>query len=463
MIVPGWPSSVGNILLRGPSLYSTFVQNLLALTMEHPPPVCPSVFPPELYLMILDVLKIPDISGRASHAIYNLARCSRSMRALVEDWGSSLTNDKLERIVQTEQRARFPLGKKSRSGLSVLCAGLAGFCEFCCKLKRVFGFFVNQLEVCEICHAVLNPCISRERLEAFYTQSETADKHVLDRIQKKYFLKGGNLVLSRAFYSWRDIEELVRTGVLILKPEATAAVGFYAEEYGLRKLFEESWHPSKNYWPRKVSLDRFELEWDYSPKTTNISLAELRPLTAEMGLLAQFRQRFDPNWEPPSGSDKDIVVEYSKIATTWIRFGWDHRPWQIEKLPKQPRCLVATLYATGHEKEQSMKEIQNYVSYCTRLRAVIRAYPDILCSPRAWQLATGSRSTSDAVRIARGSKWWEQEQAKSASNVNFILTKMVGNDDCEVFLQTDVAGSWDDTWMVDIVRSDGTCVNMDVV
>jgi hypothetical protein len=94
---------------------------------------------------------------------------------------------------------------------------------------------------------------------------------------------------------------------------------------------------------------------------------------------------------------------------------------------------------------------------------VIRAYPDILCSPRAWQLATGSRSTSDAVRIARGSKWWEQEQAKSAGNVNFILTKMVGNDDCEVFLQTDVAGSWDDTWMVDIVRSDGTCVNMDVV
>jgi hypothetical protein len=180
-----------------------------------------------------------------------------------------------------------------------------------------------------------------------------------------------------------------------------------------------------------------------------------------MRLLDQFRQRFDPNWETPSGSDKDSVIEYSKIATAWIRFGWDDRPWKIENLPKQPRCLVATLYATPQEKEQSMTEIQDYVSYCTRLRAVVRAYPDILRDPRAWELATSSRSTSDAVRSAREGKWWEQ--AKSASNMNFILTKVVGDHDCEVFLQTDVPGSWDDSWMVDIVRSDGTCVNMDVV
>src|ERR1700685_3785268 len=99
-------------------MYSTVVQNLRALTMEHPPPGSLSVFPPELYLMIFDVLKLPDISGRASHAIYNLARSSRSMRDLVEEWGSSLINDKLGRIEQTEQRADFPLGKKSRSGLS---------------------------------------------------------------------------------------------------------------------------------------------------------------------------------------------------------------------------------------------------------------------------------------------------------------------------------------------------------
>jgi hypothetical protein len=444
-------------------MYSTVVQHLLALTMEHPPADSLSVFPPELYLMILEVLKLPDISGRASHAIYNLARCSRSMRALVEDWGSSLTNDKLERIVQTEQRADFPLGKKSRSGLSVLCAGLAGFCEFCCKLKRVYGLFVNRLQICEICHAVLNPSISRERLEAFYTQSETAnDRNVLDRIQRKHILI--EEVLSGAFYSWRDIEELVRNGVLILKPETTnpQTPGFYAEEYGLWELFEESWHPNKYYWPRKVSLNRFKREWDYSPKTMHISLAELRPLTAEMRLLDQFRQRFDPNWERPCGSDKDSVIGYGKIATTWIRFGWDDRPWQIEKRPKQPRCLVTTPYATPHEKEQSMKEIQNYVSYCTRHRAVIRAYPDILCDPRAWQLATGSRSASDAVRIAREVKCWAQAES-SASNVNFILAKKVGKDDCEVSLQTDVVGLWDDEWMVDIVRSDGTCVNMDVV
>src|SRR5271163_840973 len=167
--------------------------------------------PGELYLALLDCLNVLDTSGQASCAIYNLATCSHSMYELVNRWASYVMTDKIAKVSHFKKRARFSLIETERHyplvGMHALCHRLAGFCDFCGQLKKLWDSPDGQLQACEACYIVLVPMICRERFKSLYALSDPAVdiEEVLPK-HRHWSVTGGD-VRDGTLFLWQDVED----------------------------------------------------------------------------------------------------------------------------------------------------------------------------------------------------------------------------------------------------------------
>lgn len=175
-----------------------------------------------------------------------------------------------------------------------------------------------------------------------------------------------------------------------------------------------------------------------------------------MVLLDQFRCRFDPKWRPRPSQEigKEDVATYFKVARHWIGEDiWAKRPWRIQNLPLVPRCLITNPHSTIEQKEESVRQIHDYVHYCTGFRDIIRAFPDILCDPGTWELCL-LIPTDEAVKIAEQKR--TRPKREEVVTQKLVIAKVRNHIDV-VFPTFGYNGGK----MIDVVNADGSCVNMD--
>src|SRR5271170_5587358 len=244
------------------------------------------------------------------------------MYAFAQEWASSLMREIITDIQEIASRESFQgmVNQYPRTGLNVLCNRLAGFCDLCNLTKMCNQ--TTRIQLCEVCDLLFRPHITLQRLESLYTSANsTATARVLDPIPWYHLTEVGPL------YSWGDIDALYQKGDLLLKPRHEGATAYYAEEYGLVPTsFKDSISYEEKYWPRRVSLFRFEDEWDHLKSIQGIPPSKIRPVTVEVRLLDQFLYRFGPNWGPSRGNEKEDIAGYYKIARNWLCLGnWDKR------------------------------------------------------------------------------------------------------------------------------------------
>jgi hypothetical protein len=382
------------------------------------------------------------------------------MYDIAQEWATSLMREIITDIREISSRESFQgmVKQYPRTGLNVLCNRLAGFCDLCNLTKRY-----NQntkLQLCEVCDLLFRPLITLQRLESFYTSADsTATARVLEPIRCYDLTEFGPQ------YSWGDIEALYQRGDLLLKPRDEGPTKYSSEEYGHVVLpFEDSISYGEGYWPRTASIFRFEDEWDHLKSIQGISPSEIRPVTVELRLLDQFLYRFDPNWAPSRGIEKEDISRYYKIARNWLCFGnWDKRPWGLESLPAFPRCLITNPHASHDQKERSTVEMHRYRFHCARIRAVMRAFPDILCEPDTWQRCVEWKAitfngavklaTNEAVKFAGKERNFEL-------NERFVIAKQPLAGDHNVKMLNYYGESGFGT-MIDVVKSDGSYISKD--
>jgi hypothetical protein len=213
-----------------------------------------------------------------------------------------------------------------------------------------------------------------------------------------------------------------------------------------------------------VSIFRFQHEWDHLKSREGISPSEIRPVTVEVRLLDQFLYRFDPNWTPSRGIEKEDIAGYSKIARNWLYAGnWDKRPWELEQLPALPRCLITNPYASHDQKKRSTDELHGYRVHCARIRAVMRAFPDILCFPDTWQRCVEWKAVTfdGAVKLATNEavKFEGKEWKFDLPNVRFIIGKEPGKQDVQTLTYEPERPRFGT--MIDVVKSDGSYISKD--
>lgn len=214
--------------------------------------------------MIAESLTVPDGTGDCSYAIFNLARCSRSMYDIINRWASCLVQMELTVGATLRSRELFPLtwAKHKMIGLNLLCTKLAGFCSFC-NLKSCTAPDI-EVSLCEACRMVILPLISHRRLRSCYTTSPScAASKVLKDVPSEWV---GLPELGR-LYAWWNIQDLCEKGDLIIKAPRDVANTFHCEDYCIFR--RPSVSVGARHWPEMVSKLRFMSEWYYPSKTFN--------------------------------------------------------------------------------------------------------------------------------------------------------------------------------------------------
>jgi len=422
--------------------------------------------PPEIYLLIAETLTVPDPTRDCPYAIFNLARCSQSMYNMINDWAACLVQMELT-FIQEAKRGQLTWVKQHTTGLSVLCSKLAGSCTFC--NLRTWDSATNtisgNLNLCEACHCLFFPIISHQRLRLYYKLSRSAAaSKVLQHICHVQLRNPDGR--TGPIYLWTEIEHLVQTGDLILKtPMDYNFERFHSEEYGLLFPTSHGFSTRASYWPQRFPLYRLLKSECNSPigdDTTLMTLSDLRPIMVEVRLLDQFRFLFDSRWKPRQTPhvEKEEIARYFNIARHWIKHSiWEKRPWWIRNLRLLPRCLITNPHATTEQKKQSVRDIEQYVRYCTGIRNVMRAFPDILSDIVVWQACEAEMIASHdaAVRIA------EQERARDRTEVGGFIEKFsiaITRRPYDVVLHS-LGDKEDPSNMIDVVMADGSCITMD--
>jgi hypothetical protein len=423
--------------------------------------------PAELYLFLLDCLNVPDTSGQASSAIYNLATCSLSMYELVNRWASYIMTDKIAKVSHFEKRARVSLLETERHyprvGMHALCQRLAGFCDFCGQLKKLWDSPDGQLQACEVCYIVLVPMISRERFEFLYALSDPAVdiEEVLPKYQ--HWSITGVDVRDGIFFLRQDVKDLAERGLVKLTTPQNQETSWYwerSEYYGLFQISPE--HQSSDesglkYWSDKLLCLQLDSHYRDSLSQRFLSLC---PIIMEMMLLNHFRFRFDPKWRRPWGTDKEDVLQYARIAGRWSgsTSDWHRRPWRFCNLPSFTGCLITTNpYQSVDAKKGSVLWLQEYVDRCQQTRRVMEIFPAVLYYPRTWGMCIGpqGRRVHDAINNAQNAQlsWLHNPHHvpwHASSDKKIILAKKVGTYDVYI------PKVWGHKEMVDIIKDDGT-------
>ena len=213
------------------------------------------------------------------------------------------------------------------------------------------------------------------------------------------------------YYLWTDIQKLIEDGLIERKPQETSLSdensSFHGEDYG-------SYHPpnqkddDETFWPE-------EFWWVQSCCDANVDSPKRNtlPYITEIRLFREFRYRFDPRWSPEKSAE-DNLREYIHFARPWARKScWMERPWRIKNFPQQPRTRFMFPNCTTLAERLNDHNFQYYQFLSAKIRALLKAFPDILRSPSVWRQCMINQmrdiSIKEAVKIALlGRSSWQE-------------------------------------------------------
>ena len=380
--------------------------------MESPSDSTCGILPLELYLLVLDNLKLPDKTVQNSLTIFRLACCSSLLYNFINNWATQQVKKDLVIINELEKLDSVPLLRYPRNGLNIFCTQLAGICTLCPLRSNIEEFFTD-VKLCDLCDLDYFPKISHTRLIAHYTISPTAkDAKPWEKIDCTYPCTrecSTHRCQSPGYgvyYRWQDIQQLVAKKELILR-KAWHSCEYVGEEYGWFASPNVS-HHQPDFWHNGSIWSDAGCRWD-TEKCYFHMPSTLRPSTIEMMLLHEFRYRFDPTWRP-RGTDQEDTLEYIRIARHWATERlWGQRPWKISNFPSQPRSLIACPCATAEDKAKVARQMKDYRSQSYRIRAVLKAFPNILRSPDMYCICSDIEDRELVVMTARDAnvRWTE--------------------------------------------------------
>ena len=277
--------------------------------------------------------------------------------------------------------------------LAVYCKRLAGICALCTLRAYILEHF-SQLQLCHACDLKYFLKISKGRLESCYTVAPR------ERVNRRHLKKELAYVTipykdsngeyrTVTWYLWADIQRMKSKGYLRpLKCSKEIASKFKYEDY----TYQMGSSPVGYfhlYWHRSL-VSYAALSWCNS-RSIDISVGIFgqlqvprRPLVMEAAHFIEFRYRFDPNWQPPG---RESLMEFIRIILPWANENyWNLRPWRTSNFPRHPRSLVINNCGISiQEKKRAEHDMKMYQYRCSKIRAVLKAFPEILLSPKTWQ------------------------------------------------------------------------------
>lgn len=157
------------------------------------------------------------------------------------------------------------------------------------------------------------------------------------------------------------------------------------------------------------------------------------PYITDLFLLREFRYRFDPTWRPETFSEESLK-EYIHFASPWAdATEWDLRPWSVTNFPKPPRSAFVFPQFKNLEQRKSDPSYQNYQFTCSKIRALFKAFPDILRAPVVWRRCMGinHQHSSIAKAVKRALKGKRQWREIPQEHIEFEIRKMDGQFDIQ--------------------------------
>ena len=347
------------------------------------------IFPPELYLLLLECLNYNDETAKCSLAILNLSLLSRSHHELVSRWVSWIGEADCRPILQHEADGNIPPTKDKlpRTHLALHCKRLAAICAVYNCRKETNELFTG-IPLCQACDAFYFPKITAMRFNELFKATLLGQQNATNlkfESRKIYSAKPSATGLrcngSGPIFRWGDLKILFSDGHFVrrlIRPGNTSRVSqvYNAEDYGIL-CPPSSKVDSERFWPMLIIWARACARWD---ALLGISLRDnLRPVVLDMILLRHFRYLFDRNWEPERGL-QDEVRNYLKIACRWAASsdGWLSRPWRISNFPLLPRSLNTESILS---KTRPTAGFYKYQDHCERIRRLFKRFPQILLFP----------------------------------------------------------------------------------
>ena len=350
--------------------------------------------------MILDTLFVFDETFEGSLALLNLASSSHLHWYLIDYWATPELSGYFEYCRENHS---------THTRLAMLCKGMSGICTICnnrALYPCVWTERFTSIRLCEGCESIYFPKISHKRLLTIFRPTPR-----LIQDSKSYMPRGIRIKLNMEkykfqeqfhgpFYPWGKIQELVTNGLFEEIPQTHLT--YNGEEYGVF-VPENQVNHDETYWPRQ----RLWLQCCVNGGRHSDDRNKLPHITEAL-LFREFRYRFDPTWRPEESLNKHLR-DYLHVARHWAKSAyWTERPWRISNYPKSPRSSFLT---TTLEERINDPTFKSWQFHSAKLRALLKAFPDILRSPRTWcRCMTNEMRDSpikEAVEIAlRAKKHW---------------------------------------------------------
>jgi hypothetical protein len=269
-----------------------------------------STIPPELYFMILENLRYPDETSKASLAILNLARTSRSHFNLINYW----TEFSVSRA-EFEARDILEDITHGQTCLTRLCKQLSGICAICNnRANSRHNEFFTGLQLCQCCDVVYFPKISLQRLKELFRPNLPRKSELRSRMApghmpicmitdvNVYAIDYQDQIQHGPYYRWADVLGLVRDGLIERVDYYAGDDPYYnGEEYGYFVPADQELRDDERYWPEQLLLSQSNANGNINSTSRNVP-----PHIAEIMLFREFRYRFDPAWRREESLEKKL-------------------------------------------------------------------------------------------------------------------------------------------------------------
>jgi hypothetical protein len=140
------------------------------------------IFPPELYLLLLECLNCIDETAQGSVAILGVSLLSHSHYELVTSWVSRVAEEEILTMKELESKGNMPptRNERPRTCLAIFCKKLSGICAVCNCRKETHELFTG-IQLCQTCDALFFPKISLTRFNELFRATVLGQEKARDR------------------------------------------------------------------------------------------------------------------------------------------------------------------------------------------------------------------------------------------------------------------------------------------
>jgi hypothetical protein len=427
--------------------------------------------------MILGALNSRDDTAANSLAILNLSRSAYIFFELINYWTADAVPSDISLIRNIDPDIVPAVSMGSRTNISIFCKRLAGICAICNNRARVPDEIFTGLQLCHTCDAIYFPKISLSRLKSNFSIGRNALQALQCRLGSTKDENGELTMKVGLYFRWKDTQILISQGQIQLLPliNLERQIDIHnGEEYGCLSPPNADFDPDDGqgsadaWWPTSIIISD-------CLKNSNMDRQKQRslsPSALEVAFFREFRYRFDPGWRHTT-SFSESLIEYGRFARHWAAKSlWNERPWRLQNFPLQPRsAVIYPQFADVKERiNQPSFKLHQFLS--AKMRGLLKAFPDVLRSPRTWIHCMGDKSPSpsmsEAVELAlQAKKVWKEPALQL---LDFEIRKAEGEFDIE-FVRSGKGlkpgGSHNEigrtpengeVWKVDIIRISGESI-----